>query len=253
MIDDPYVGDATDFAPPLAWVDPVFGDETSDKCAYYFGPTKDNGLGPYNQVINGHQYLLQSEWSNALAADDGLGCVMNGSDRARVAAFTTSLKGPTMLGDASASSDADARDSVVGNGYLWLFGDGSSGRGPQVKHQYASPGSYSVSLYVTDSFGATHIATRTVKVTNPRPAPTHAFDPPTGFTYRVTGTYSFQGGRQVLRRDRRGHDHRDLHEQLRPAGRRLRPHVEGDDRGRLTSARMAGASQTWSTPSAARR
>ncbi|MDT4915346.1 MAG: hypothetical protein QOH89_46 [Pseudonocardiales bacterium] len=175
MIDDPYIGDATDYAPPLAWADPNTGDETSDKCAFYFGPTKDNGLGPYNQVINGHQYLLQSEWSNALAADDGLGCVTNASDHPPVAAFTTSLDGPTLIANASGSSDIDPGDSLAAAPYFWVFGDGTAGRGLTVRHKYASPGSYSVNVYVTDSFGATDVETHVVRITNHRPAPTHAF------------------------------------------------------------------------------
>jgi hypothetical protein len=40
------------------------GNENGDKCSWAFGPTAFNGLGYYNQVINGHQYLLQQEWSN---------------------------------------------------------------------------------------------------------------------------------------------------------------------------------------------
>ena len=55
------------------WVDPN-GYEVADKCE--FGPQHGTPLGfatngsPYNQVINGHKYLLQEMWSN----DDG-GCV----------------------------------------------------------------------------------------------------------------------------------------------------------------------------------
>jgi PKD repeat protein len=267
MISDPLVADATVYGPPLAWVDSTTGDETSDKCQYYFGPTKNNGVGRYNQVINGHQYLLQTEWSNTLAADDGLGCVMNATDRAPVAAFTASLNGPTLVADASGSGDPDAGDSVTGMPYFWEFGDGSIARGTTVKHKYASPGTYTVNVYVTDSFGATDVATKSIKVVNRRPAPTHSFsakydvnlnnvvfgfgnatglgysaldsfgaafdgsdfpnsftafvdsgvlvrvadtfdqvyapyvitltdtaDPPTGFNYAVTGTFSFQGG-----------------------------------------------------------
>lgn len=181
MIDDPFAGEATGYAPPLAWADPITGDETSDKCAYYFGPTKDNGVGRYNQVINGHEYLLQAEWSNALAVDDGLGCVMNGTDRAPVAAMTTSLDGPTLVADASGSADPDPGDSTGGLPYFWEFGDGSTARGTTVKHKYASPGTYTVNVYVTDSFGATDVATRAVRVVNRRPAPTHAFSA----TYKV--------------------------------------------------------------------
>ena len=48
------------------------GDEIGDLCAYYYGPqagTAPNGQ-PYSQLINGHDYSLQEEYSNT----DG-GCV----------------------------------------------------------------------------------------------------------------------------------------------------------------------------------
>jgi hypothetical protein len=50
------------------WMDPN-GFETADKCEV--GPQQGTPLGyapdgsPYNQVINGHQYLIQDIWSNA--------------------------------------------------------------------------------------------------------------------------------------------------------------------------------------------
>jgi hypothetical protein len=50
------------------WYDPE-GFEIGDKCE--FGPQRGTPLGfasdgaPYNQVINGHQYLIQEEWANA--------------------------------------------------------------------------------------------------------------------------------------------------------------------------------------------
>src|SRR5206468_946788 len=47
------------------------GPEIGDLCAYDFGtPLADASGAQYNQVINGHNYLLQLEYSNA----DG-GCV----------------------------------------------------------------------------------------------------------------------------------------------------------------------------------
>ena len=58
-----------------AWMDPN-GLETGDKCEN--GPQEGAPLGyapdgsPYNQVINGHQYLLQDMWSNAAT-----GCVQS--------------------------------------------------------------------------------------------------------------------------------------------------------------------------------
>lgn len=57
--------------------------------------------------------------------------------------------------DASQSYDPDGK--IVR--YLWDFGDGSSGSGEIVQHQYTDPGTYSVSLTVADDGGA--MTTRT--------------------------------------------------------------------------------------------
>jgi hypothetical protein len=56
MINDPTID---------AWYDRA-GNEGSDKCAWKFGTYASNGTGFYNQVINGHDYMIQKEWSNAL-------------------------------------------------------------------------------------------------------------------------------------------------------------------------------------------
>jgi hypothetical protein len=61
-----------------AWMDPN-GFEVADKCEN--GPENGPPLGfaadgsPFNQVINGHQYLLQTMWSNP-----ALGCVQSSTD-----------------------------------------------------------------------------------------------------------------------------------------------------------------------------
>jgi len=58
----------TDPEPVGGWWDAedfVTGGENGDKCAYYYGkPTGQNGAR-HNQVINGHEYYLQLEWSNS--------------------------------------------------------------------------------------------------------------------------------------------------------------------------------------------
>ena len=51
-----------------AWYDRR-GYEGSDKCAWNFGSVTGN----YNQTINGHHYILQQEWSNAVS-----GCALHG-------------------------------------------------------------------------------------------------------------------------------------------------------------------------------
>ena len=63
--------------------------------------------------------------------------------------------------DGSASSDSDG--TIVD--YMWTWGDGSSessGTSPLASHTYAAPGSYSISLLVTDDDGAAGLATHEV-------------------------------------------------------------------------------------------
>lgn len=59
--------------------------------------------------------------------------------------------------DATASTDADGPLSV----YAWDFGDGSTGSGPTVNHTYPQPGSYTVTLTVSDNRWST--VTRSVE------------------------------------------------------------------------------------------
>ena len=56
-----------------AWYDRR-GQENGDKCAWNFGSALGTtGSGSYNQLINGHTYWLQQEWSNKSS-----GCVLQG-------------------------------------------------------------------------------------------------------------------------------------------------------------------------------
>lgn len=61
-ITDPHTGDG--------WV-ALSGDEGSDECNFMFGPQDASGA---DTVINGHPYLLQTEWRNSLAP---FGCTMS--------------------------------------------------------------------------------------------------------------------------------------------------------------------------------
>jgi hypothetical protein len=69
------------------WMDPN-GFETADKCEN--GPQQGTPLGyaangsPYNQLIDGHQYLIQDIWSNARS-----GCVQSSATVASIPALHT--------------------------------------------------------------------------------------------------------------------------------------------------------------------
>ena len=99
-----------------------------------------------------------------------------------VAAFTATPGVLTASFDASASSDPDG--SIAG--YAWTFGDGETGTGAQVSHDYAAAGDYEVGLTVTDERGGTSTTTRTVTVDAPPPAAVLAKD---GFGRAVTGAW----------------------------------------------------------------
>jgi len=82
----------------------------------------------------------------------------------------------------SSAGSSDADGTIVA--YDWSFGDGASSTAENPSHTYASAGSYSVSLTVTDNGGATDSDLTTATITTaPNVAPTaNANGPYTGIT-----------------------------------------------------------------------
>ena len=68
-----------------------------------------------------------------------------------------------MAVDARTSSDPEAGALT----YAWDFGDGATGTGVTASHTYASAGTYTVGLTVTDNGGLTDTITHDVTVTAP--------------------------------------------------------------------------------------
>lgn len=84
------------------------------------------------------------------------------ADQPPVALFTPPASvtaGTPVQFDGTASTDDG---SIVT--YYWEFGDGSTGSGKKVSHTYETPGSFDVTLWVTDNAGKQHSATKTVTV-----------------------------------------------------------------------------------------
>lgn len=89
------------------------------------------------------------------------------------ASFTTVADSLTVATDASGSVDPDGTIAS----YDWSWGDGTAGTGASATHAYAAPGTYVVSLTVTDDEGGTGTATEAIVATAPpvNSPPTAAF------------------------------------------------------------------------------
>lgn len=106
------------------------------------------------------------------------------------AAFTSSASALTASLDASTSTAAAGRTITA---YSWNFGDGSvAGTGVTTDHIYASPGTYSVTLTVTDNTGKTGTITKDVVVKAPHAAPVAVIAAPSinGLTVGFDGSGS---------------------------------------------------------------
>jgi PKD repeat protein len=104
-----------------------------------------------------HTYATAGTYMARLTLTDSLGLVdtatatVTVSDEPPAAAFSIGVASPeagqSVSFDGSSSSDSDG--SITS--YAWSFGDGHTGSGRTPSHTYASPGTYSVTLTVTDS------------------------------------------------------------------------------------------------------
>jgi PKD repeat protein len=86
--------------------------------------------------------------------------VPTGGNTSPVAAFTSVCTALSCDFDGSGSSDAEGPIA----GYAWDFGDSTTGSGVQPAHTYATAGTYTVALTVTDGAGATNLITHPVTV-----------------------------------------------------------------------------------------
>lgn len=195
----------TDPEPNNAWTDiGGSGGEIGDKCGFEMGTplgTASNGAS-YNQVINGHLYWYQEEWSNQTNR-----CLQRLS-------FAGSEPSATFTSAPVAGNEVqfDATGSTAPGGvarYNWQFNDGAGGSlaaptettAPTVKHAFPAAAVYIVALTVFASDG-TSIGTARTLVVGSAPAPTVTKVVPAkgpaggGTTVTITGT-GFTGASAV--------------------------------------------------------
>ena len=114
-----------------------------------------------------HTYAVSGTYTIRLTVTDNGGAsssvtrvVTVAGNAAPTASFTTTINGLSVAVNGSGSSDPDGTIAS----YAWTFGDGGTATGATATHTYAAPGTYTISLRVTDNAGATGNATRSVKV-----------------------------------------------------------------------------------------
>ncbi len=186
------------------WTEPFSGDEAPDQCRNWFeGPPVVQGSGSpdehtgaghfYNQVIDGHNYYLNTEYNQSAQyySYPGLRCELHNN-------FVPSFTAPNpvnsgeIVGFNGGESDITLEQSadptpgaqpLYRASFSWNFGDGTpvvSGPGyggspgsplyASVYHSFQYGGSYNVTLTVTDAAGNVGAFAQTIVVNGP-PAP----------------------------------------------------------------------------------
>ena len=154
-----------------------------------------------------HTYLEQSTFTPVLTVTDAQSRIQTASRSLTVgtggtptAAFTFSpvqpRLGDTVFFNASTSVPPPGRSIVS---YDWAFGDGSTGSGVTVSHVYDLPGTYSVTLTVTDDRGVDSSTTTSVTVATSEPTASFVFSPlsPTTATLFNAAASSVVPGRTI--------------------------------------------------------
>jgi PKD repeat protein len=149
------------------------GSASSDTDGSIVSYAWDFGDGSSGSGVSpSHSYASDGSFTVRLTVTDNSGGTGSASSSASIAPpanippvadaggpYSGTVGSPVSF-DGSASSDTDG--SIVS--YAWDFGDGNSGSGVSPSHSYASDGSFTVSLTVTDNSGATDTAGSTAAI-----------------------------------------------------------------------------------------
>ncbi|GAA1732208.1 hypothetical protein GCM10009809_29630 [Isoptericola hypogeus] len=154
-----------------------------------WGSSSPNLVGSFDETA-----VYSSVLSGAdVATHYAVGTTGQVPNQAPTAAFDSEVTKLSVAFDASDSSDPDG----TVESYAWDFGDGESGSGATTSHAYDEPGTYEVTLQVTDDEGATDTVSHDV-VTVANEVPEAVFSSSaSGLTVSLDGSGSSDGDGSV--------------------------------------------------------
>src|SRR6202007_1130704 len=116
-----------------------------------------------------HAYATGGTFTVSLTVTDMTGGTNTATTTATIFALPGANPGGPYPGNVGQTITFNGAGSTAPSGqtitaYAWNFGDGSSGTGAMPTHAYASAGTFTVSLTVTDTSGGTNTASTTATI-----------------------------------------------------------------------------------------
>jgi hypothetical protein len=145
------------------FVDPAAGDFH----LRHDSPLIDTGAGiasPEDLDFDGLTRFVDGDGVGGPGLDIGAFEYQRAAPSAAIAAPDSAIAGQALELSGAGSADPDPGEALT---YAWSFGDGSAASGATASYAYAAPGTYAVTLVVTDPAGLQTTATKQVVVRAP--------------------------------------------------------------------------------------